>query len=292
MDMSVAKVSFALLLTLAFSSLALGQSQSDLIAKVRQIKLLESTRDDVRRILYDLNTSEGDEYSQDYDNDEVSITVRFSDGKCSTDPDEDDDDNIMRWNVGEWTVTGIEIELNEALAVKGSGFDLSKLKKEQMYSGTTDYNIHFDKTRGLAIKTGQDGIETVIFFPPSSQSTSLCKESALAQEFYSRKSWYTKLGNQFVCVSYHADVEDLILGAAEVEATSNRTLEVSTKAVDPENDVLTYVYKVSAGRIVGNGAKVIWDLTGIKSGEYTIFVGVDDGAGVVGRTITKMVTVR
>ncbi len=68
-------------------------------------------------------------------------------------------------------------------------------------------------------------------------------------------------------------------------------VDVRTTAVDPENDVLTYVYTVSGGRITGQGANVSWDLTGVSPGTYTITAGVDDSCGVCGTTQTKTVTV-
>lgn len=75
-------------------------------------------------------------------------------------------------------------------------------------------------------------------------------------------------------------------------ADSNRTISVSTRASDPENDVLTYNYTVSGGRVVGTGANVQWDLSSAQAGTYTIVTGVDDGCGVCGRTDTKTITVR
>jgi hypothetical protein len=72
------------------------------------------------------------------------------------------------------------------------------------------------------------------------------------------------------------------------ESTS---ISVTTTAVDPENDVLTYQYTVSAGRIVGTGANVSWDLSGVQPGTYTITAGVDDGCGICGKTQTQTVTV-
>ncbi len=72
----------------------------------------------------------------------------------------------------------------------------------------------------------------------------------------------------------------------------SRTISVSTTAHDPENDVLTYNYTVSGGRIVGSGANVQWDLTGAQAGTYTITTAVDDGCGVCGKTNTQTVTVR
>jgi len=73
-----------------------------------------------------------------------------------------------------------------------------------------------------------------------------------------------------------------------VDATS---LSVSTSASDPENDVLTYNYTVSGGRIVGGGKDVTWDVSGLAPGQYTITAGVNDSCGVCGTTQTKTITV-
>ncbi len=73
--------------------------------------------------------------------------------------------------------------------------------------------------------------------------------------------------------------------------TDSTTINVSTTATDPENDVLTYNYTVSGGRISGTGANVQWDLSGVQKGTYTITAGVDDGCGICGRTETKTITV-
>jgi hypothetical protein len=68
-------------------------------------------------------------------------------------------------------------------------------------------------------------------------------------------------------------------------------INVSTTAFDAENDVLTYNYTVSAGRIVGSGANVQWDLSGVGPGQYTITAGVDDGCGICGQTQTRTITI-
>lgn len=73
------------------------------------------------------------------------------------------------------------------------------------------------------------------------------------------------------------------------ESTS---VSVRTSATDQENDTLVYNYTVSGGRIVGQGANVNWDLSGVRPGTYTITAGVDDGCGVCGKTETKTITVK
>ena len=73
---------------------------------------------------------------------------------------------------------------------------------------------------------------------------------------------------------------------------SGKTISVTTHASDPENDVLTYNYTVSGGRVVGTGANVQWDLSSAQVGTYTITTGVDDGCGICGKTDTKTIRVQ
>lgn len=77
-------------------------------------------------------------------------------------------------------------------------------------------------------------------------------------------------------------------GQVCAESTS---VSVSTTAVDPEGDILVYNYTVSGGRVVGEGANVSWDLSGVPAGTYTITAGVDDGCGLCGQTQTQTVVV-
>ncbi len=88
-------------------------------------------------------------------------------------------------------------------------------------------------------------------------------------------------------------VVDLFLSTNELAgSSSNNQISVKTVATDPDNDVLTYNYIVSGGKIIGNGAEVIWDLSNTLVGTYTITAGVDDGCGVCGKTVTKTVIIK
>jgi hypothetical protein len=88
-------------------------------------------------------------------------------------------------------------------------------------------------------------------------------------------------------------VVELRLSSDEIDNLSaDKQVRVKTLAVDPENDVLTYQYTVSAGKIIGKGAEVIWDLRNLPNGTYTITAGVDDGCGICGATKTKSVTIK
>lgn len=76
-----------------------------------------------------------------------------------------------------------------------------------------------------------------------------------------------------------------------VIVSPSMVIDVATIAEDAEDDVLKYSYTVSGGRIIGAGANVRWDLSGVAPGTYTITAAVDDGCGICGKTETKTVTV-
>lgn len=88
-------------------------------------------------------------------------------------------------------------------------------------------------------------------------------------------------------------VVELLLNNDELaNPSSNKQFKIKTVAADPENDVLTYNYNVSGGKIIGSGAEVIWDLSNAPIGTYTITAGVDDGCGICGKTVTKTVIIK
>jgi hypothetical protein len=102
-----------------------------------------------------------------------------------------------------------------------------------------------------------------------------------------------------------ANVDSVVLGSTEIvipcpagtvspnPCPDGSTITVATRgsSSDP-TDVLTYNYTVSGGRIVGTGANVTWDLSGVRPGTYTVTAGVDNGCGVCGTTKTETITVR
>ena len=56
-------------------------------------------------------------------------------------------------------------------------------------------------------------------------------------------------------------------------------------------DIVTYVYYISGGQIVGRGENVVWDLSGMKPGIYRITAVADNGCGPCGKYITRTVVV-
>lgn len=284
-------LSVSLLIALFLTGFAAGQTVQVALEDVKQIKLLVSNRDDVRKILASYNTTFHDDHYQRFSNDAVDIRVTYASGTCSEEPEYEDHEDL--WKVSEWKVTRIEIEPSDSIDPADIGFDLSKLSKQQEFEGNSDSFIYHDKKLGIAIKSDEDGINEIIYFPSVGQRKNLCGNNDLVTKFYASESYFpdSEFAKQGYC-SLPPSVTDITLASNEISAITSKAVSVSTSAVDPENDFLIYKYFVSAGKIIGSGAKVVWDLTGVPSGTYTITAAVDEGAGVTGRTVTKTVVVK
>lgn len=100
------------------------------------------------------------------------------------------------------------------------------------------------------------------------------------------------------------DLECLELSRTEVSLSSSTGSQlIEVKATASMGGVLldetetTFNYTVSGGKIIGAdvirfmGANVVWDLSGVEPGIYTITAGADNGCGVCGKTKTREVKI-
>jgi outer membrane protein OmpA-like peptidoglycan-associated protein len=75
-----------------------------------------------------------------------------------------------------------------------------------------------------------------------------------------------------VCRAVTADRTEVIVG---------ESVSLTADASDPDGDVLVYTWTATGGRVVGSGATVTFDTTGLTPGTYTVTAQVDDGFGHV-----------
>lgn len=277
------------------SGLNFAQSPLTEFDKVKEIRLLESTNEDVKRILagYEHDADEDDDTEQSFSTEKAGITVIFSEGDCS--------DDSEYWSVPRMTATKITIVPEET--VKSEGFDFSTFTKETADEESEYYTYH-DEKAGIVFKVDNGEVEKIVLYPPDGKKGFLCNNESTTEIISGEKRMVDKMFQVRGCINQYANVTELNLSASEIILDSdNRTknrkrvsgktkISVATTAVDPENDVLTYVYLVSAGRINGASANVIWDLSDVEAGTYTITAGVEDSCGVCGQTVTKTVVVK
>src|SRR2546423_2915337 len=66
-------------------------------------------------------------------------------------------------------------------------------------------------------------------------------------------------------------------------------IQLNALADDPQNNALRYQYSTVGGRIVGDGANVMWDLSGVQPGTYTATVEVDNNCGCTAFASTSVI---
>ena len=269
-----------------------GQSKSALDL-VRSLVLLESTPEDASRLLsantFDVWQSSGKQVFFRYSE---NIEAYYASGDCLDAKPHVESDFILPdiWKVEKARLVLVSFEPKQTFHLQDLGFDISKFKKERPYRSHKDYFVYFDKSAGIAIRSWGDAVKSVDFFPGKNNLESLC-ENARISKFYSNGSWRLNKEhkNNIVDFNFPANVEELNV---EFMASGSRMVAIEVKAKDSENDVLSYLYRISAGRINSKGNIATWDLTHVSPGKYEIKTAVDDGIGPRGVWLSKWIEVK
>jgi hypothetical protein len=271
-----------ILLTAPISSNA--QLPLPIFDKIKKIHLLESESKDVETLLAD----DSFEYSNAHDHYQTFwmydsiVRVYYSSGTCGGDEWRGND-----WDVPEGKVVQIDVSPKSSYPITQLRVDLSKLKRERTDWHRKGFYVYFDRSQEAAFFVTHDFIDTVKYTPARLQFEHLCKSPEILN-FYRKNTWlrYPDFKKGIVDYDLPANVLDLTLTQSD---QNRRQFNVATKAEDPENDVLTYRYKVTGGKIVGSGKAVIWDLSSVQLGTYSITAVADDGCGPCGQLISRSV---
>jgi len=271
---------FFLYLLLGLSGI--GQVPVSEWQKIKSVELLKTNKDEITKLFSDesLDSTER-EHEQIFYTQDAVISFAYSSGKCGGDFDD--------WKVPEWTVIGISIRPKNDIKLTASGIQYSSFRKERTDYQRKEVFTLYDKPNGISVDVSYDRVVDFWLYPSAHKYHALCKLPEV-QEYYSSKRWRRNPKFEKVILDYNTPPNVVGLSIEEVTGET-RQFHVVTEAKDPEGDVLTYVYKVSAGRIVGSGSTVIWDLSGVAPGSYSITAAVDDGCGLCGKFITKTVKI-
>ncbi|MGI9036917.1 MAG: hypothetical protein ACR2GD_12895 [Pyrinomonadaceae bacterium] len=267
--------------------------------KVKNLKLLESNREDVRKIFagYEKSDSfENSEYKDKYFAGDARIEIFYSQGSCQFD-DSDEYDSA------EWNVERINVSPNNSIFPQEFGINLVKYRKEQVYKNVSDVYIYYDKDLGISFWVSEGKINEINFYPSQKYNSLMCDKER-AKILSATESIFTeKLRDRIYDENGNASVKNVYLSKREIitdnsfsnqekSQSDNQKITVFTRVNNPNGDVLTYSYTVSEGKIIGRGEKVIWDLSGVKAGTYKITVAVDDGCGFCGQPASNTVIVK
>jgi hypothetical protein len=74
----------------------------------------------------------------------------------------------------------------------------------------------------------------------------------------------------------------LAASTAYIAANADANVKFKAIACDADNDNVLYTYTATGGRITGDGAEAVWNLSGVtRPATYTVSVEVDDGCGCI-----------
>ena len=75
---------------------------------------------------------------------------------------------------------------------------------------------------------------------------------------------------------------------SETCSATGNLVEVTADAPEAPQDELLFTWSVTAGRLIGEGRKVSWDLSGVPKGTYTVTVEVNDGNQLTANASTTL----
>jgi hypothetical protein len=304
------KIIILVVFSLAICGFVAAQSPLAELDKIKEIKLLESDREDVKRIFagYKSKNNNLSDYREWFRTPIGEIEFSYSRGKCNGEDSED-------FDVSEWKVSYVQIYLKNTLRLKdienqitGFGAKLSTYQKEKMYVNDADTYVFHNKDLGIGLKVNKDIVQEIILIAPKRYYSLIC-DKKIAERLSTTGSFFTRPLKERRIPSGEASfayVSDLILSQTEITsdcapkdsvengicADKIKVIDVLAVSNDSENDdALTFTYTVTGGKISGTGKKVVWDLSGVKPGIYKITAGADDGCGVCGKQVTKEVKI-
>ncbi|MBS1794664.1 MAG: hypothetical protein JSS81_12465 [Acidobacteria bacterium] len=273
------------ILTLGGSAAA--QSPRAALDAAKNVRLLEATREDVRKIFANdiFPPSDASAHEESFYLPEAVVAVTYASGGCTGEADD--------WNAPEWTVTGISVQPKDFVRLADLGLDYSKFRKETPHRLSPKFRLYADKKAGLWITTSGDRVVSVAFSPSAKNYGRLCERPEVREYYASRRLVRDPATrNSLIDLFESPDVTALDLSRTEIVAGDDARIAVTTTVSDTSYTMVLYQYYVAAGKIVGRGPEVVWDLSGVRPGVYRITAVADDGCGPCGKYVTRTVVVK
>lgn len=223
----------------------------------RAIVPLESTREDVIRLLGSPLRGSSGELAV-YETDSAKVTVEFARVPV------DDETCIDR--LPEGTVLSVRWRPNRPVPESSLENELGELTRSRGKEEFDAFEILHDESRGIVAQVIDGEVEWILYLSPEARG-------GRCSTFYSSDPLEYLIepivGHVYAVCSFAK------LDQAEVR--SGDSVGITMGVHNPGADPVTFEYVVTGGRIVGSGAQVCWDTSGLAPGKYTVLVFVSDG---------------
>jgi hypothetical protein len=80
-------------------------------------------------------------------------------------------------------------------------------------------------------------------------------------------------------------------GTTPTACASDAKVQLTAQGSDADGDPFLVTYSVTGGRITGDGADAVWDLSNVEAGNYRAIVEIDDGCGCINFADTTVAVV-
>lgn len=170
--MKLRKTLILLLVFLVATNMVFSQ-EPDWLVKIKTIKPLFSTRDDVIRVFGEPLGKKKPSYGEKYDLEEGRMSVIYEIGPCET-KIEDGVEVVYGWNVPEWTVIVISFTPNKRINPKKLNINFDNFDSEEI--ADVPGAIHYENYKtGVGYTVYKGKIETISFQAEGKYNHLQCK---------------------------------------------------------------------------------------------------------------------
>ncbi len=170
--MKLTGISILSLMLLFFTHSVFSQ-EPDWLVKIKNIKPLVSTREDVIKMFGEPLEKERISYGKYYDFKDGRMNVIYATGLCVTKL-EDGKENVYGWNVPEWTVIDVSFTPKKRINPKKLNINLDEFEKEEVWDvpGSFEY---LNNELGIYANIYKGKLETISFYPAKKYDYLQCK---------------------------------------------------------------------------------------------------------------------
>lgn len=166
------KKSVIIFVMVLFSTNIVYLKEPDWLVRIKSIKPLVSTRDDVIKMFGEPSDKDRISYGEHYDFKDRRMEIIYETGLCVT-KIEDGIPKVYGWNVPEWTVIDVSFTPKKRINPKKLNINFDEFKKEEVWDvpGSFEY---LNNELGIYANIYKGKLETISFYPAKKYDDLYC----------------------------------------------------------------------------------------------------------------------